>query len=272
MKCLDDRLRTTRRIAGPAFLVVLFGASTNTFAQEVAQDVGRSGKRDPLATGTEVFEYRYLNQNEARAIIGAFEIVPESLRSLRSKIFVRFKNPAEADRAREILRKLDIPPRKIEVHCQLVLASNFTFYERNAQGNEKKVFERAALERKLISELKKVFRFENYHLLGRSRLVLNSGAMGEAVLGIRRPHIELTYNGRNFTLTTNRVTFTPVFIDEGKGVIQLQRFAISSMENRLLIASLNIKNGDTVVVGSSDIDGEDIVLVSIVKAKAVSED
>ncbi|GEM_PF-6928769 len=319
-----------------AALIVLFAvwmAAPVCFAQskekpaDAPQKAGPSGElKEFMPPGMEVFELNYISPNDLEALLRAFGIKFDRDKSayFRNRLFLTFTDPATVERARQLLKKVDIPPRRIVLHFQLVLASD------KAPVEQKPLRDMA-----LLTQLKQVFRFNHYQLLDRAYLTLNSEESGTASLA-----------------GGYRVSCKPTFIDEGKGVIKLRELTLSDggseawpaavarafgatpppapefkpadmeklreltpetqkrmeelqkkleeaqkqrmeelqkkleeaqkkafafegpkrvrRDNRLLTTSLNIKNGDTVIVGSSTIDEEDSALITIVTATVLN--
>ena len=71
----------------------------------------------------------------------------------------------------------------------------------------------------------------------------------------------------NFASTI--ASFWLEFIDEGKGVIQLRDLKVLSPGSHVLNTSLNIKNGETVIVGRPVHDEDDIAIITVVSARTV---
>ena len=246
-------------------LYVLIATVSSSLAQQTAGE--KDDLEDLLLPGTEVFDLRYAHPNEVWSLFQAFELRPTSFKSHKSKIYARFQDPAEAKRARKLLQKLDVPPRQIQVDFKQVLASNLTYYKQSSIGQRK--FVQPVPDQKLLDQLKQVFKFEHYHLIGESNLIVNAGAKGELQLGTDQALCLTSDSPVSIYVRENNVAFDVNHIDEGKGIIQLRTLKVWTVESGVLTTSLNIKNGDTVIVGSSAIDGTDTALIFIVKARTV---
>lgn len=339
MKAIEERL-AWRRVILWARLMILFAGLTVvpvSFAQEQLAEAPPKGKladtqhratpnemwKDFLKPGVEVFEGNYVDWNTFLRLLQTFDIQAEFRGDYKNQWFLRFKDPADAERARQILKKIDVPPRRIVLQFQLVLASD-----------KSPVEQKPLTDPTLLNQLRQVFKFNSYRALDRAYLTLNSEENGTTSLAGRY-----------------QVSCKPIFIDEGKGVIKLRELTLSDMgvgfspaamvrppgempklpdlrklqelieaqkeklqerkrmeeaqkkmeeaqkrdeemqkraeeaqrkafafegpkrvrtNSRLLTTSLNIKNGDTVIVGSSTVDEEDAALITIVTATVLN--
>jgi hypothetical protein len=315
-------------------LLSAWAMATPSLAQPKPEPVPSEWK-EFAPPGMEVFELNHISPNEFLELLNTFGIKFDRDKRgyFRNRLFLTFTDPATAERARHLLKKIDIPPRRIVLHFQLVLAS-----DKPPSGQQKPLTDVV-----LRDQLKQVFKFNSYQLLDRAYLTLNSEEGGSASLA-----------------GGYRVSCKPTFIDEGKGVIKLRELTLSDVggpipapvvrmpefkpgdleklkelmrenrkqmadtlkqmeeaqkkafayleiqqekiqesqkrfeeawkkleesqkkafafdtrkgarrDNRLLTTSLNIKNGDTVIVGSSTIDGEDSALITVVTATVLN--
>ncbi len=332
---ISPELRT--RIAGlwmsALMLLAMLSGVAVFFAQEQLAEAPPKGKaadarsssspnemwKDFLKPGVEVFEGNYVDGNTFLRLLQAFDIQAEYRGDYKNQWFFRFKDPADVERARQLLKKIDIPPRQIVLSFQLVMASDKPFIQ-----------PKTTPDLSLLNRLKQVFKFNAYQVLDRGFLTLN--AEGEGTMYLAGQY---------------RIAFNTTFIDDGKGVIKLRALTLTDVgappaaaafpsgvmkkppdldklkeelekrsevlqqrseelskmsevvqqrseevkkkrdeatrksdyeglrrttlrgDNRLLTTSLNIKNGDTVIVGSSTIEDGSVALITIVTATVV---
>ena len=272
MKTLQRR-RRLGHLFPYASLAVLLAATVLT-SPAVAQQTGsaKGGIEDLLPVGTMIFEPRYLHPREVYTILTSL-IQCERINASESRIFVRFRDASDADRARKIIQKLDIPPRRVEVILRLVVASDAGLPQYDTVE-----------DKALLNQLGVAFRFKHYQMLGKSQLVVDSGKTGEIQFGTGKGYgtLQLQYastSSGNKELQAQiggRATFGVDFIDEGKGIIRLKNLCIWQQYHggekggsRILNTSLNIKNGDTVVLGGGDTATRDAALIVVVTAKTL---
>lgn len=192
--------------------------------------------------------------------------------------------------AQQMVKQIDVLPRQMHIEIKLIRAS------RTGKTISPEI-------KGLISKLQSLFAFSSYELLDSISLIAESGAK-----------TSLSTGGKY------RVTCTPRFIDEGKGIIRLEDlkliklyqmsqsdtsataspffslkgndeegslsinipnlFAVALLDKLskgedvdfgepILTTSLNVKNGDTVIVGGSKIDGNETALITVVTAKTI---
>lgn len=222
-----------------------------------------------LPPGVEMFHIKYLAGPTVMELFHAFEIEYESIKNYgRTKLFIKFKNPLSAVRARKLLAKFDIPPRRIEIHLRQILASHVAFYETVDGVN--RMLDRPIPDETLRDQLKQAFKFHHYNLMGSGRSTSNAGSTSKPSLQITPPLKLADASGDevlNFAATN--ASYWLEFIDEGKGVIQLRSLKVLSIGSHGLNTSLNIKNGETVIVGRSVHDEDDIAIITVVSARTV---
>lgn len=222
-----------------------------------------------LPPGVEMFHIKYLSIHDVTELLHAFEVEYESIKNYgRTKLFIRFKDPLSAVRARKLLARFDIPPRQIEVHLRQVLASNVVYYEK-VDGVYRR-FERPIPDEILRNQLKQAFKFKHYHLLGSGRSTSNAGSRSRPSVHVSsRLKLADASGDEALNFASTRAGFLMDFIDEGKGVIQLRDLNVLSLGSHSLNTSLNIKNGETVIVGSSVHEEDDIAIITVVTARTV---
>ncbi len=264
-----------RAIAIARFLTILavvlsiapFSSSCN--AKGTADSTRAADLEELLPPGVKMFHIKYLSVPKVVELLRAFEIEYESIKNYgRTKLFIKFKNPLSAVRARKLLAKFDTPPRRIEIHLRQILASNLALYELVDGVN--RMLDRPIPDETLRNQLKQAFKFRHYNLLGSGRTTSNAGSRTmPALKGTSTPKLVDASGDKRLDVARIRANFWLEYIDEGKGVIQLRDFIVNSAGGHVLNTSLNIKNGETVIVGSSVHDGDDIAIITVVSARTV---
>ncbi|MDE3258934.1 MAG: hypothetical protein OYM47_13950 [Gemmatimonadota bacterium] len=247
--------------------IVAYASHCN--AEGPADSTNAADLEELLPPGVEMFHIKYLSRHHVMELLRAFEIEYESINNYgRTKLFIRFKNPLSAVRARKLIAKFDVPPRRIEIHLRQILASNAAFYE--AVDGVKRMLDRPIPDQTLQDQLKQAFKFRHYNLLGSGRSISSAGSRSKSTLQ-SSSSLKLTDASGDVVLNFSRIwaNFWLEYIDEGKGVIQLRDLKFNSAGEIVLNAALNIKNGETVIVGSSVHDRDDIAIITVVSARTV---
>ena len=152
--------------------IVAYASHCN--AEEPSDSTKTADLEELLPPGVEMFNLKYLSGNEVMALLDAFEIEYESVKNYgRTKLFIRFKDSLSTVRARKLLAKFDIPPRRIKIHLRQILASNAVFYERVDGAN--RIFDRPIPDENLRNQLNQAFKFRHYNLLGSGSSTSNAG-------------------------------------------------------------------------------------------------
>lgn len=238
-------------------------------AEGTADSTNAADLEGLLPPGVEMFHIKYLSIRDVTELLHAFEVEYESVKNFgRTKLFIKFKNPLSAVHARKLLARFDIPPRQIEVHLRQVLASNVVYYEK-VDGVYRR-FKRPIPDEILRNQLKQAFKFRHYNLLGSGRSTSSAGSRSRPSVHISS-RLKLADASGNEVLNfaSTRAGFLMDFIDEGKGVIQVRDLNVLSLGSHSLNTSLNIKNGETVILGSSVHDEDDIAIINVVSARTV---
>ena len=238
-------------------------------AKGTADSTKATELKELLPPGVEMFHIKYLSGPSVMELLHAFEIEFESIKKYgRTKLFIRFKDPLSAVRARKLLAKFDIPPRRIEIHLRQILASNVAVYEPVDGVN--RMLDRPIPDETLRDQLKQAFRFRHYNLLGSGRSTANAGSRTMPSLkGSSTPKLVDASGDIRLNVAPIRANFWLEFIDEGKGVILLRDLRVNAAGGHVLKTSLNIKNGETVIVGSSVHEENDLAIITVVSARTV---
>lgn len=202
--------------------------------------------------GVEMFELRYVSVQNFIETLKVLDIKYKKFHFIESKVFISFEDQAEAIRAKQLLQKIDIEPKQINIRVSLVLALD----EPSKESPQ--------IENNILAQLKKTLRFQGYQLITSGFLIIKSGEKGLIPLD-NKPAAENKperYDAR----------IEAIFINDGRGIIRLEGFGIvrydGQMTRTLIHTSLNIKNGDTVIVGSSNINGQ--VYISVITAQVMN--
>ena len=262
-------ITSVRRLTILAAVLSIAVFSLPCNAKETADSTKASDLEELLPPGVEMFKLKYLSGPKVMELLRAFEIEYESIKNYgRTTLFIRFKNPLSAARARKLLAKFDVRPRRIEIHLRQILASNVAFYEPVDGVN--RMFDRPIPDETLRNQLKQAFKFRHYNLLGSGRSTSNAGSKTMPSLkSSTTPKLVDASGDELLNVARTWANFRLEFIDEGKGVIQLRDFIVDSAGGHVLNTSLNIKNDETVIVGSSFHDGDDIAIITVVTARTV---
>ena len=220
-----------------------------------AQDGNRI--EEILPAGVGLFEFQSITLQEFIGMLKVMGIRTDTGESIGGKHYIRFESAEELARARDILARIDVPLKDIALHVQLVLATDDTIDAVNLPDDDG-----------IRGQLRELFKFPRYYILSSSYLVTKSGQQVESYLeGVQlNKAMHPFYKVEVFGFYVE-----PTFIDEGQGVIRAHNLAITRTRpepvRRLLNTTLNIKNGNSVIVGGSSIDERTYVV--IVKAEVM---
>ena len=238
-------------------LITAVGSSILT-APARAQDGDRI--EEILPAGVGLFEFQSITLQEFIGMLKVMGIRTDTGESIGGKHYIRFESAEELARARDILARIDVPLKDIALHVQLVLATDNTIDAVNLPDDDG-----------IRGQLRELFKFPRYYILSSSYLVTKSGQQVESYLeGVPRLTGE-TMHDRRHKAEVFSYYVEPTFIDEGQGVIRVHNFSVTRTSpepaRRLLKTTLNIKNGNSVIVGGSNIDERTYVV--IVKAEVM---
>ncbi len=147
----------------------------------------------------------------------------------------------------EAVTRFDVPPPSVEISVKLVLA------KKTAVSNA------ISREIKDIGKLGEVLRFNDYTLLDSGVIISEEGR--SSVLGLARDY---------------QVNFLADVIQEGNGIIRLKNFQLKKRKrprsekesfSTLLSLTLNLRNGETLVLGASRFEESDQALLVILLGK-----
>ena len=217
-----------------------------------------------LPAGVGLFEFQSITLQEFIGMLKVMGVRTNMGESIGDKHYIRFESAEELARARDILARIDVPSKDIALHVQLILATDNEIDALNLPDDDG-----------IRGQLREIFKFPRYYILSSSYWVVKSGQRVESELeGVRlNKKIHPRHKAEIFGFWTEIFGFwgEPTFIDEGQGVIRVHNLAITRTRpepvRRLLNTTLNIKNGNSVIVGGSTIDERTYVV--IVKAEVM---
>ena len=214
-----------------------------------AQDGDRIEEILPPKVG--IFEFQSITIQEFMGMLKVMGIRTNMGESIGGKHYIRFGSAEELARARDILARIDVPSKDIALHVQLVLATDNTIDAVSLPDDDG-----------IRGQLRELFKFPRYYILSSSYLVAKSGQQVESYLeGVQlNKEMHPYYKAEVFGFYVE-----PTFIDEGQGVIRAHNLAITRTRpeptRRLLNTTLNIKNGNSIIVGGSNIDERTYVVI-----------
>ena len=234
-------------------LITAVGSSILT-APARAQDGDRI--EEILPAGVGLFEFQSITLQEFIGMMKVMGLRTSTGESIGDKHYIRFASAEELARARDILARIDVPLKDIALHVQLILATGNEIDAVNLPDDDG-----------IRGQLREIFKFPRYYILSSSYWVAKSGQRVESELeGVPLDNTHYPHKVEVFGFWVE-----PTFIGEGEGVIRVQNLAITRTSpgpvRRLLKTTLNIKNGNSVIVGGSNIDGRTYAV--IVKAEVM---
>ncbi|MCC7263124.1 MAG: hypothetical protein IT369_11455 [Candidatus Latescibacteria bacterium] len=239
------------------FLAIGLGciAVSPSIAQEEAQSgIARSPDSvETLSPEVGVFEFQGLSVNEFIYLLKMVGINYQSVSTIGNKTYLRFESKEDLGRARQVWQQTDTPLKNISLKIQLVSAAASYSREKGAKLGYTQ-------DEELLGYLSKLFKYSYYEFLSSSYMVAKSGRSVELNLeGVAAGEKEGKPAKEIFS-----VDVKPIFIDEGNGVIRLENLEIDReypASADLLETTLNVRNGETVVVGGSNLDGRIYIVV-----------
>lgn len=203
------------------------------------------------------FEYGGLDPLQFLAAIRTiFDIKYDSLATISvggiPRLFVRFDSPQMASRAQMLWERMNTPRRDIQLCFQLLQA----LAERRMPSERWKTAADRPPGGKLLGQLEALFRFDDYRVLSTSTVVTQAGRPVAMML----EGLPAKDKGGNSVNEVFTVSVMPLSIPEEDGAIRLESLEIKRGApyydlNSFLNTTLNLKDGQTVVVGGSAIDG-----------------
>jgi hypothetical protein len=202
-------------------------------------------KEQPIHT--KVFSIKYKDPREIRRLIGplVFDDFSSSHTISDNPSLGTLTVRARVDVLRkmeELILQYDVPPTQIRLDVQLVAASN------DASVSQPFPEELNPIKKKLSD----LFRYSQYALVGSTNTLIFENEGCQMAMGKNK-----------YKVSIEQVEY---FINSG--VIKLSRFQMSG-ENAHLSTSVNISDGDTVILGKTSTSDPHEALITIVKAEVV---
>lgn len=235
-------------------LITAVGSSILT-APVQAQDEDRI--EDILPPKVGLFEFQSITLQEFIGMMKVMGLRTDTGESIGGKHYIRFASAEELARARDILARIDVPSKDIALHVQLILATDNEIDALNLPDDDG-----------IRGQLREIFKFPRYYILSSSYLVAKSGQQVESYLeGVPLDkNIHPDHKVEVFSFYVE-----PTFIDEGHGVIRVHNFSVARQlpypPRKVLKTTLNIKNGNSIIVGGANIDERTYAV--IVKAEVL---
>ena len=218
---------------------------TRTIVPALALLLISAGCRRNLEFETRTFQLQHIDGREASALVdpyvypGTANRDPGELSVTASAITVR-ETPDNLDRIEQMLAEMDQPRADVRLHFQLIEADGFT-------GSDPAIAE-------VVSELEKIFRFGGYRLAGEAFVSATDRS---------EIHQRLRASGEDYEIAGRVLQLSP-------GTMRLQEVALFGAETgQLLSTTVNVRTGQTLVLGSSPKAGTSTTLLLTVRAEEV---
>ena len=228
-------------------LVIADGYQPNTFPYLVVSSNWQNEFKFSLKPEqkflNETFNLKYISGDEAVSMLAGYY---EGVISVSDHFITVRTTVANSDKIKQKLKELDIPPKQIWLEVQLILASP------RASGQD--LPEDLSHIKKQLTSL---FKYKDYYLLDDARIMAYQNQPCSFVVGQGGYRIQI-----------KKVEYH----DIQKGLIKLQHFDLKSEElnQYVLNTSVNIQNGNTVILGASNVDASGQALITVVTAKTVN--
>lgn len=184
---------------------------------------------------------------EAAELIGPYiykdrEGAPGSMSALPNAISVR-ETPDNLEKIARVLSEFDQPIPPIRLRFQLIEADSFT--------------EEDPAIAEVVQELRSLFRFEGYRLLGEALVTLAGGTMGTQDFTQRFLGTDETFEIQSevYMERPGAVRLNPITLWDRRG-------------DRLLETSVNVALGQTVVIGGGKASGGERSFILTVRAES----
>ena len=244
-------------MAARIFICALITAVSSSILTAPAQAQDGDRIEEILPAGVGLFEFQSITLQEFIGMMKVMGLRVSTGESIGGKHYIRFGSAEELARARDILARIDVPLKDIALHVQLILATDNEIDAVNLPDDDG-----------IRGRLREIFKFPRYYILSSSYLVAKSGQQVKSYLeGVQ---LDKKMHPRHKTESFS-VYVEPTFIDEGQGIIRVQNLTITRTSPQpmrsLLSTTLNIKNGNSIIVGGSNIDERTYAV--IVKAEVL---
>lgn len=212
-------MKTTKMLGGAAFtLLMVLGACSRTPELD-----------------TRTFPLTYMDRYEAEQLIGPYVYgdrpeAPGAVSVATGAITVR-ETPDNLDKIQRVLAQYDVPMPGIQLHFQLIQADGPMPTDPGIAPVE--------------AELRKLFQFEGYRLAGQAVVyALDGSEISQTLSGAKMPPgVTEPY------LVEARVRRGP------ENGLRLEEVSLYSTAGRKLRTTVNVRPGQTLVLGSSSMEG-----------------
>ena len=188
-----------------------------------------------------ILKLKYITANEIRKHIYQ-ELQNDVHMSMRAGNMVVFGTEDKVAKAEEIVQRIDQPPKQIMVQVMLLVAN---------RGDRKEVEHHPKLK-DIVKKLTSLFNYNYYWVIGESEMI---GTEGEP--------FSVMSEGQQSSFAMDAM------LEIQDDVVQLKRMKVTvAKPTRAEISTtLNIKNGDTVILGASSGQHEGEAMITVVTAK-----
>jgi len=188
-----------------------------------------------------ILKLKYITANEIRKHIYQ-ELQNDVHMSMRAGNMVVFGTEDKVAKAEEIVQRIDQPPKQIMVQVMLLVAN---------RGDRKEVEHHPKLK-DIVKKLTSLFNYNYYWVIGESEMI---GTEGEP--------FSVMSEGQQSSFAMDAI------LEIQDDVVQLKRMKVTvAKPTRAEISTtVNIKNGDTVILGASSGQHEGEAMITVVTAK-----
>lgn len=232
-------MKTTTRTTAPRV-----GPRAFAWALATLLALGVGGCERATRVEVRTFALQHLQPDEAARLIdpyvyGEREGAPGAVSMIEGALTVR-ETRDNLDRIEDVLAEFDRPRPATRLHFQLIEADGFT-------GSDPAIAE-------VVSELEKIFRFGGYRLAGEAFVSATDRS---------EIHQRLRASGEDYEIAGRVLQLSP-------GTMRLQEVALFGAETgQLLSTTVNVRTGQTLVLGSSPKAGTSTTLLLTVRAEEV---
>ena len=204
------------------------------------------GDEEKQALKKEIVKLKYTKASEVYDLLIPFRSKKgHILYSKKLNMITISDYPKNVERMLEVIKQCDVKPKQIEFKIWLIVA----------EVKEKPKSINIPGVNNIMRELKSLLRYNSYRLLDSSYLKTSESAF---------PYSNIVIGGEySFSL----VIYELIFVKNDDNI----SFSIKLLKDKktLINSSLNLKNGETTVVGVSKMDGGNKGLILIITAKAL---
>ncbi len=241
--------------------IVLLFINDPSYEQKMIRNIAEMGNNAPVTItlkdrATAEAEYRsqlelrqftleYKRAEDIYELIEPFLIPEKSKVSQRLNAITVMASPDNMEEIESIILEQDSPPKQVWVEVLLIEASN----KETAKGGTSEEI------KPVVDKLKGLFKYKTYTVIGRAE-----------GMGMENSSLQFGTPDGSDSATLFRVQSGIVLTGQ---VVQLQQLGIEVVKplHNQIKTSINIKNGETLILGASRNDAADNALITVVKAK-----